>query len=138
MHNDVGTFLIPGSKGLAGTDAGVAMVAESDNKENAWEYMKWRTIGPGAEQIARTGQPMGAKAIEVPPQNTDFDKNLGEPLLEAMVSGDNVFRRVLCTDVYQQLGIVLPGVTAGLINAEEAALEVQDAFDMSCQNWVKS
>ncbi len=138
MNNSVGTFLLPGSRGLAATDAGVAMVSESERKDNAWEYMKWRTLGPGAEQIASTGQPMGAKAIEVPPQNTDFDKNLGEPLLEAMVSGDNVFRRVLCTDVYQQLGTVLPGVTAGLITAEEAAQEVQDAFDMSCQNWVKA
>ncbi len=138
MNNHVGTFLLPGAKGLAATDAGVAMVAASERKENAWEYMKWRTLGPGAEQIASTGQPMGAKAIEVPPQDTDFDKNLGEPLLEAMVSGDNVFRRVLCTDVYQQLGVVLPGVTVGQITAEEAAQEVQDAFDQSCQQWVKS
>ena len=138
MNNHVGTFLLPGSKGLAATDAGVAMVSASERKDNAWEYMKWRTLGPGAEQIAGTGQPMGAKAIEVPPQGTDFDKNLGEPLLEAMVTGDNVFRRVLCTEVYQQLGIVLPGVTAGQITAEEAAQEVQDAFDQSCQQWVKS
>ena len=138
MNNTVGTFLLPGAKGLAATDAGVAMVATSERKENAWEYMKWRTLGPGAEQIASTGQPMGAKAIEVPPQGTDFDKNLGEPLLEAMVSGDNVFRRVLCTDVYQQLGIVLPGVTAGQITAEQAAQEVQDAFDQSCEQWVKA
>ena len=138
MNNDVGTFLLPGSRGLAATDAGVAMVSASERKDNAWEYMKWRTLGPGGEQIASTGQPMGAKAIEVPPQGTDFDKNLGGPLLEAMVSGDNVFRRVLCTDVYQQLTIVLPGVTAGLITAAEAAQEVQDAFDQSCQQWVKS
>lgn len=138
MHNHVGTFLLPGSKGLAATDAGVAMLADSERKENAWEYMKWRTLGPGGEHIVKSGQPVGAKAIEVPPQGTDFDKNLGGPLLEAMVTGDNVFRRVLCTDVYQQLGIVLPGVTVGQITAEEAALEVQEAFDMSCQNWVQA
>ena len=136
MHNDVGTFLIPGSKGLAGTDAGVAMVAESDNKENAWEYMKWRTLGPGGEQMARTGQPVAAKAIAVPLQNTDFDKNLGAPLLEALASGDNVFRRILCTDVYQAATTTLPGVTEGLITAEQAAQEVQDAFDANCDQWM--
>jgi ABC-type glycerol-3-phosphate transport system substrate-binding protein len=137
IRNNWGTFQCPGSQGLASTDAGLAIVQESENKEAAWEVCKWISVGKGAEYDAKDGaQPQAAKAISVPPTGEAFDQNLGEPLFTAIKEGDNKFRRILCTDVYQTLGDVLPGVVSGQITADQAAQEVQDALDAHCEQWL--
>ena len=135
LNNTVGTFMVPGAKGLAATDAGVAMVASGSRKANAWKYMKWRTIGSGGQQIAGTGQPMGARALRPKKVGTDFDTNLQAPLLDALANQENVFRRVLCPDVNNTLMKVLPGVVVGEITSAQAADEVQAAFDANCGQW---
>ena len=137
-RTDLHTFLFPGSKGLAATDAGVAMIASSTNKEAAWQLIKWFTAGPGAEHTAKVqGQPMAWKEFQPPATGSAFDKNLGEPLIAGLLHGDNRFRRVLCADVYTALGTVIPGVVTGQITSGVAAQEVQDAFDRGCQKWVQ-
>jgi raffinose/stachyose/melibiose transport system substrate-binding protein len=139
MRGAYGTFQLPGSKGLAATDAGVALVAASQNKEAAWKVLQWLTTGKGAEYHAQdAGQPMGFKAITPASTNSDFDKNLGQPLYDALVNGDNKFRRVLCVHVYNALTKVIPGVVTGQINADQAAAEVQDAFDKNCEMWMEA
>jgi ABC-type glycerol-3-phosphate transport system substrate-binding protein len=135
MHEDVGTFPFPESKGLSATDAGIAMIAGSQNKEAAWRVIEWIVAGAGAERKA-VSEPMAWIGYEREPTNTPFDDNVATPLLEAMVSGDNKFRRILCADVYNALGTVIPGVVTGQIGADEAAQEVQTAFDRGCQAWV--
>ena len=49
-----GTLLFPGGKGLAATDAGVAIVADSPNKDLAWEVVKWFVAGPGDRAAGRS------------------------------------------------------------------------------------
>lgn len=138
MRGQYGTFLFPQSKGLAAMDAGVAMVASSQNKDKAWQVIKWMTTGKGAERMAKeAGQPMAFKELTPAPTGTDFDKNLGEPLYNALTNGDNKFRRVLCVDVYNALTKVIPGVVTGQITSQDAAQEVQDTFDRACQSWVQ-
>ena len=137
LNNSWGTFVVPQSKGLAATDAGLAIVQESLNKEAAWKVCVWSSIGNGGVYAAEgAAQPMAAKAIVVPPVGTPFDQNLGEPLFTAIKEGDNKFRRILCTDVYQKLGEVLPGVVSAQITAEQAAQEVQDTLDSYCSQWL--
>jgi len=138
MRGEYATFLFPQSKGLAATDGGVAMLASSKNKDKAWQVLKWMTTGKGAERHAvNAGQPMAFKALVPGPTKTDFDKNLGEPLYNALTNGPNKFRRVLCVDVYNSLTKVIPGVVTGQITSEQAAQEVQDSFDRACQSWVQ-
>jgi hypothetical protein len=55
-----------------------------------------------------------------------------------LVNGDNKFRRVLCVHVYNALTKVIPGVVTGQINADQAAAEVQDAFDKNCEMWMEA
>jgi len=138
MRTNYGTFQMPGAKGLASTDAGVAIVEASQNKDNAWAYVKWATTGNGALHAAEVAaQPFGAKAITPTATGTDFDTNLGNPLFEALQSGDNVFRRILCADVYNAVTTVIPGVVTGQITAEIAAADVQEAFDRNCGQWMR-
>ena len=59
------------------------------------------------------------------------------PLYAALQSTNNKFRRILCPDVYQSLTKVIPGVISKQITAQDAAAEVQDAFDKNCGKWVK-
>lgn len=138
MRGQYGTFLFPGSKGLAATDAGIAMIATSKNKDAAWQVIKWMVAGNGAKYAAEdAGQPMAFKAITPKPTGTDFDKYLGQPLYDALVNGSNKFRRVLCSSVYNSLTKVIPGVVTGQLTSKDAAQEVQDAFDSGCQQWVQ-
>jgi ABC-type glycerol-3-phosphate transport system substrate-binding protein len=137
MNGKYGTFLLPGSKGLAAMDAGIAMVDGTKNKDAAWAYMKWLSTGKGGAHLSDEGEPMGAKALKPAPKGTDFDKNLGAPLYAALQSTNNKFRRILCPDVYQSLTKVIPGVISKQITAQDAAAEVQDAFDKNCGKWVK-
>ncbi|MBZ0292533.1 MAG: extracellular solute-binding protein [Anaerolineae bacterium] len=138
MRNNYGTFQMPGSKGLASTDAGVAIVDASQNKDAAWEYIKWVTVGKGAEYDAQdAAQPFGAKSIVPAETGTDFDTNLAQPLFEALQTGENVFRRILCPDVYNAITVVIPGVVTGQISAEIAAADVQEAFDRNCGQWIE-
>jgi len=138
MRGAYGTFLFPQSKGLAATDGGVAMLSTSKNKDKAWEVIKWMVTGKNAERMAKeAGQPMAFKALTPGPTNTDFDKNLGQPLYNALTNGPNKFRRVLCVDVYNTLTKVIPGVVTGQISSQDAADEVQDTFDRACQQWVQ-
>jgi ABC-type glycerol-3-phosphate transport system substrate-binding protein len=137
MNNSLGTFLLPGSKGLASMDSGIAMVDGTKNKDAAWAYLKWLSTGKGGAHLASEGEPMGAKALTPTPKGTDFDKNLGAPLYAALQSTNNKFRRILCTDVYQSLTTVIPGVVSKQITAADAGAEVQDAFDKNCGKWVK-
>ncbi len=139
MRSNYGTFVLPGSKGLAATNAGVAIVAESENATAAWEYLKWATVGKGAEYDARdAAKPFAAKAITPSLTGTDFDTNIAEPLFDALQNGDNVFRRILCPDVYNAITTAIPGVVTGQISAEIAAADVQDAFDQNCGQWVSA
>lgn len=135
MHEDVGTFPFPESKGLSATDSGIAMIAGSEHQEAAWRVIEWIVAGAGAERKAAT-EPLAWIGYERAPTGTPFDDNVAKPLLEAMVSGDNKFRRILCADVYNALGTVIPGVVTGQIGAAEAGQEVQTAFDRGCQAWV--
>ncbi len=139
IRNSWGTFQLPGGKGLAATDAGMAIVDASTNKDAAWEFVKWNTVGKGAEYNAHdASSPFGAAAIEPSPTGTDFDKNLATPLFNALKTGDNVFRRILCPDVYNAVTQAIPGVVTGQIDAATAAQSVQDAFDSGCGQWVTS
>ena len=138
MNWNYGTFMCPGSKGLASTDAGLAMSEASEQKDAAWEFLKWDSVGNGAKHMSEdAGEPTASRELIPPPLGTDFDKNLGEPLLTAMVTGTNKFRRILCTDVYQVLGDVLPGVVLGQVTAEQAAQEVQEVLDAQCGQWLE-
>ena len=136
LANRAGTFLFPGSKGLAATDAGVGIVAESQHKDAAWEVVKWIAAGAENQRLADRSEPMAF--LEHPPagKDTGFDTNVQQPLIDALASGDNKFRRILCADVYNALGQVIPGVVQGQIDAAAAGQEVQDAFDRGCQKWV--
>jgi len=136
VRNKAGTFKIPGSKGLAATDGGVSIVADSDNKDLAWEVVKWISAGQEAERTAMS-EPVAWTAYPPQPTGDDFDTFLQAPLLDALATGDNKFRRVLCADVYNALETVIPGVVQGQIDAATAGLEVQDAFDRGCQDWVE-
>lgn len=138
MNTNAGTFLFPGSKGLAATDGGLAIPKDSDNAEAAWELIKWFVAGQEAERIAARGEPIAWKAIQPKGNGTDFDTFLQQPLLDALANGDNKFRRILCVDVYNALTTVIPGVVQGQIDAATAAAEVQDAFDRGCEEWVQS
>jgi len=135
INNRWGTFLLPQSKGLAATDAGVAIVKGTKNQDAAWEYVKWTTTGHGAELIAKnTAQPMGFKKIQPGKRGTPFDRNLAEPLFAALQHPTaNKFRRILAPEVYQALADTLPGVITAQITAEEAAAEVQEALEKSFQ-----
>ncbi len=139
MRNSFGTFQIPGAAGLASTDGGMAMIEASQNKAAAWEFIKWATVGNGAAYTARdTSSPYGAVAITPALTGTDFDTNLAGPLFDALQSGNNVFRRVLCADVYSAITTTIPGVVTGQISAADAAAEVQEAFERNCEQWVTS
>lgn len=137
MATSGGTFVFPGSKGLAATDAGVGIVADSENKEAAWEVVKWIAAGEENARLAARGEPVAFVGNPPAGKGTDFDEFVQEPLIEAMATGDNKFRRVLCPDVYNALTQVIPGVVSGQIDAATAGLEVQDAFDRGCQDWVR-
>ena len=108
-----GTFLVPGSKGLAATDAGVGVVAASQNKDAAWEIVKWIAAGAENQRLADRGEPMAF--LEHPPagKGTDFDTFVQKPLIDALATGDNKFRRILCADVYNALDRGDPGRGAG-------------------------
>jgi ABC-type glycerol-3-phosphate transport system substrate-binding protein len=136
MKNRAGTFLNPGSKGLAATDAGVGVVAGSANADAAWEFVKWIAAGQENERLAARGEPVAF--LDHPPATTgtDFDEYVQAPLIEALATGDNKFRRILCADVYNALSTVIPGVVQGQIDAATAGQEVQDAFDRGCEEWV--
>ena len=136
VRNQAGTFLFPGSKGLAATDGGMSIVADSENKDLAWEVVKWISAGEEAARNANT-EPVAWTAYPAQPTGDDFDTELQAPLLEALATGENKFRRVLCADVYSALETVIPGVVQGQIDAATAGLEVQDAFDRGCQDWVE-
>lgn len=136
MNSKYGTFMVPGSKGLAATDAGVAIVADSENKEAAWEFLKWTSVGNGAKYMSDLGEPVAYKELTPPPQGTDFDKNLGTPLYTALQTGSNKFRRILCTDIYQNLVDVIPGVVVGQVTAEQAAAELQETLETRCGQWL--
>jgi ABC-type glycerol-3-phosphate transport system substrate-binding protein len=136
VQNQAGTFLFPGSKGLAATDGGMSIVADSENKDLAWEVVKWISAGQEAERTA-SSEPVAWLAYPPQPTGTDFDTELQAPLLEALATGDNKFRRVLCPDVYNALETVIPGVISGQIDGGTAGLEVQDAFDRGCQEWAQ-
>lgn len=138
VNNRAGTFLFPGSQGLAATDGGLAIVADSENKDAAWELVKWYTAGQENERIAGRGEPVGWVAHEPQGNGTDFDTEVQAPLIDALENGDNKFRRVLCADVYNALTQVIPGVVQGQIDEATAGLEVQDTFDRACQDWVQS
>lgn len=137
MKNRAGTFLMPGSKGLAATDAGMGIVASSQNKDAAWEIVKWITSGAENKRLADRGEPLAFLANPPAKTGTDFDANVQQPLIDALGHGDNKFRRILCTDVYNALTQVIPGVAQGQIDAAAAGQEVQDAFDRGCQKWVQ-
>jgi ABC-type glycerol-3-phosphate transport system substrate-binding protein len=114
------------------------MISTSKNKDAAWQVIKWLVAGNGAKHAAEdAGQPMGFKAITPKPTGTDFDKYLGQPLYDALINGNNKFRRVLCSAVYNSLTKVIPGVVTGQLSSQDAAQEVQDAFDRGCQQWVQ-
>ena len=132
-----GTFLFPGSQGLAATDAGVGIVAGSANAEAAWEIVQWLVAGQENERLAARGEPVAFQDNAPASTGTDFDTLIQAPLMEAMASGDNKFRRVLCPGVYNALTQVIPGVAQGQIDSATAGLEVQDAFDRGCQDWVQ-
>jgi len=139
IRNAWGTFQLPGTKGLAATDAGVAMIDASQNKDAAWEVLKWITVGQGAVYNATdTGSPFGFASIVTGTTGTPFDQNIAAPLMDALQNGENVFRRILCPDVYSAITTTLPGVITGQLSAEDAAAEVQDAFDRNCGQWVTS
>jgi ABC-type glycerol-3-phosphate transport system substrate-binding protein len=132
-----GTLLFPGGKGLAATDAGVAIVADSPNKDLAWEVVKWFVAGPEIERLAARGEPVAFADYPPAATGTDFDQYIQAPLMDAMANGDNKFRRILCADVYSALTQVIPGVVQGQIDAATAGQEVQDAFDRGCGDWVQ-
>lgn len=136
MANRAGTFLMPGSKGLAATDAGIGVVASSQNKDAAWEVVKWIAAGAENARNAERGEPMAFLGNPPAGKGTDFDTYVQKPLIDALATGDNKFRRVLCADVYNALTQVIPGVVQGQIDAATAGQEVQDAFDRGCQSWV--
>ncbi|MBX3028893.1 MAG: carbohydrate ABC transporter substrate-binding protein [Chloroflexi bacterium] len=136
MAERAGTFPMPGSKGLAATDAGIGVVGSSANKDAAWEVVKWLAAGDENARIAERGEPMAFVAHPPAPKGTDFDTYVQQPLIDALATGDNKFRRVLCADVYNTLGQVIPGVVQGQIDAATAGQEVQDAFDRGCDSWV--
>jgi raffinose/stachyose/melibiose transport system substrate-binding protein len=137
------TFRLPGSKGLAATDCGLAMVKGAKNPDGAWEYVKWASTGHGAQlQSKNRGDPMGFKSISPSKQNTPFDQNLGGPLLSALQDpAANKFRRILSPDTYQALSDTLPGLVSDQLSADDAASEVQKALDKSFQGngkkWLK-
>ena len=137
INNDWGTFVLPGSKGLAATDAGIGIVNGTKNIDSAWAYCKWLSTGKGGQHLSDEGEPMGARALIPKPKGTKFDENLGKPLYAALGSPANKFRRVLCADVYSSLTKVIPGVVSKQISAIDAATEVQTAFDKNCGKWVK-
>ncbi len=136
MANRAGTFQMPGSKGLAATDAGIGVVASSQNKDAAWEVVKWIASGAENARNAERGEPMAFIANPPAGKGTDFDVYVQKPLIDALATGDNKFRRVLCADVYNALTQVIPGVVQGQIDAATAGQEVQDAFDRGCESWV--
>src|SRR5699024_2794619 len=125
-------------KGLAATDAGVGVVASSQNKDAAWEVVKWIAAGAENERLAARGEPVAF--LDHPPagKGTDFDEFVQKPLIDALATGENKFRRVLCADVYNALTTVIPGVVQGQIDAATAGQEVQDAFDRGCEQWVQA
>ena len=137
FNNDFATFPFPQSEGLAGTDGGIGILADSENKDAAWQVVKWLVSGKQAERIIAYGQPVAWEALRPARSGLHTIRTSASRCTGRSRAATTSSDGQLCPDVYNTLTSVIPAVVIGQIDAARAAQETQDAFDRGCQNWVQ-
>ena len=124
---------IPDGKGLVATAVGYNITSGSEHKDETWKFCAWWAAGTGQEIWGHRPEYIVNVNYEMTPVDGPGQETLLAPMMEQYLHGENIFRHVRCSHLYDAIGPTWQGVANGSVSPEIAMEDLQKVWDDSCE-----